>query len=737
MNVNKEIKHINKAINELIYPKVALQKAYNYYHSRRDADQFRHIEENYGIGVPTGITFNPLVRPHIDRLIGEYLGLNQDLKITCKDEETVSNIMREKQALISKELYDHLKKYLENNIISSIINNQESGNDPFIEEQLNKISNDINDSFVSQYEIAAQNILDYLKQSKNIDLENKMQSLLTDLCITGTCYYRVRPSNSGDNVQFEVLNPINTFVEKNPNSNYLADSYRVVVRRYMSAEDILLEYRKDLKEEHVKLLKEENKSNTESDGPSYYIRATSPEIEGVWNRTHTGILGGLEVHPMWPGEASRTNRYTYPKMWTVFDVEWIDVDFQTGKQTRHEGTRIGEEIYITRGESENIVRTNDDPNKCRLSVNGLFFLDKNGDPNSLIIKTMDLQDKYDLLTFYRDNLISSSGTVGDWVDLAYVPQVLGVDLPERLQKWLAYKKQGLGIIDSTQEGAQTQMNTIFNGFDDTIKAQSIQAISLAMQAIQQQVSMVTGVLPEALAQYEQRDAVSNVKLGVQTTMLLTKQIFKAMDTVYKEANYDMLNLAKIVWPKGITGTLVLGNYAKIFTALPKYYTITDFDIHIEDSTKSYQNVQALIAISGELVKSGAADLGDITNIVTASSITELKRYIDRSIARKKEENDTIGQLQQQIQQYEQNSKELQKANQQLQQQVQQLQNQLQTNNQAKLEIESEKLAIEKERMRNDKEYNDKTIEVKQKQVEAQVAEIFDGNPYNDKIKQVV
>ena len=26
----------------------------------------------------------------------------------------------------------------------------------------------------------------------------------------------------------------------------------------------------------------------------------------------------------------------------------------------------------------------------------------------------------------------------------------------------------------------------------------------------------------------------------------------------KEANYDMLNLAKLVWPNGITGTIVLG-----------------------------------------------------------------------------------------------------------------------------------------------------------------------------------
>lgn len=736
MNVNKEIEQIKKAINELVYPKTALQKAYNYYHGKRDADQFKHIEENYGIGVPTGITFNPLVRPHIDRLIGEYLGLNQDLKITCKDEETISNIMREKQLLIDSELFNFLKKYLENNIISSIVNNEEIKTDPFIEEQLNKIRNNITDSFVSKYEIAAQNILDYLKQSKNIDLENKMQSLLTDLCITGTCYYRVRPSNSRDNVQLEVLNPLNTFVEKNPNSEYLADSYRVVVRRYMSTEDILLEYHNDLKEEHIRLLKEENNNGIESDGPSYYIKATSPETQGIWNSTHTGILGGLEAHPIWPGDQNRTNRYTRPKLWTVHDVEWIEVDYKTGKQTRHEGTRIGDEIYITRGESENIIRTKDNPDKCKLSINGLFFLDKNGDPNSMIIKTMDLQNRFDLLCFYRDNLISSSGTVGDWVDLAYVPQVLGVELPERLQKWLAYKKLGLGIIDSSQEGAQT-MNTIFNGFDDTIKAQSIQAIELAMQSIKQQVSMVTGVLPEALAQYEQRDAVSNVNLGVRTTMLLTKQIFKAMDTIYKEVNYDLLNLAKLVWKKGITGTIVLGNYAKIFTALPEYYTLTDFDIHIEDSTDSYQNVQSLRAISGELVKSGVADLEDITNLITASSTTELKKYIEKSIARKKEENDIIAQLQQQVQQYEQNSKELQKINQQLQQQLQQVQNQLQTNSQAKLELEAQKVALEKERIQNEKDYNDKVIETKKQQVNIQAAETVDSNPYNDKIKSVI
>ena len=133
------------------------------------------------------------------------------------------------------------------------------------------------------------------------------------------------------------------------------------------------------------------------------------------------------------------------------------------------------------------------------------FLDKNGEPNSMILKTLDLQDRYDLLVFYRDNLIANSGSKGDWIDVSLLPVFLGSDTPERLQKWLAYKKARyciIGYFTGRYAGATT-LNTIFNGFDDTVRAESINAIAIAMQSIQQQVSMVTGVLPEAMAQYEQ------------------------------------------------------------------------------------------------------------------------------------------------------------------------------------------------------------------------------------------
>ena len=49
------IEKTNKAISELVYDKTEIQKAYNYYNGIRDEEQFRYLEENYGIGNPTSL----------------------------------------------------------------------------------------------------------------------------------------------------------------------------------------------------------------------------------------------------------------------------------------------------------------------------------------------------------------------------------------------------------------------------------------------------------------------------------------------------------------------------------------------------------------------------------------------------------------------------------------------------------------------------------------------------------
>ena len=307
-------------------------------------------------------------------------------------------------------------------------------------------------------------------------------------------------------------------------------------------------------------------------------------------------------------------------------------------------------------------------------------------------------------------------------------------MPERAQNWLAYKKQGIAWYDSSQEGAQI-INTTFNGFDDTIKAQTIQAFQLVLESIEQQACSITGVFQEKLGGIQQRDAVSNVKVGIRQSTLLTKQYFSAMDLMYKEVNYDLLNLAKIVFKNGITGTLINGTRLnQIFTALPEYYTMTDFDIHIQDSTETFQDKENLKATSVELIKSGQVDPTMIFNIMTAKNVGELKEYIEDAVQSKKQENDIVAQLQQQLQQMQQQAQQLQQQLQQATQQNEKLQKEIEKNSSDKMQLEKQRVEIEKKKADDTKSYNDRIAAIKEREVDIEYMQLSDGNPYNDKIK---
>ena len=279
------------------------------------------------------------------------------------------------------------------------------------------------------------------------------------------------------------------------------------------------------------------------------------------------------------------------------------------------------------------------------------------------------------------------------------------------------------------------INTTFNGYDDTIKAQAIQAFQMVLESIEQQACSITGVFQEKLGGIQQRDAVSNVKVGIRQSTLLTKQYFSAMDLIYKEVNYDLLNLAKLVFKKGITGTLINGTRLnQIFTALPEYYTMTDFDIHIQDSTETFQDKESLKATSVELIKSGQVDPTMIFNIMTAKNVGELKEYIEDAVQSKKQENDMVSQLQQQLQQMQQQAQQLQQQLQQVTQQNEKLQKELDKNSSDKMQLEQQRVEIERKKADDTKNYNDRIAAIKEREIDIEYMQLNDGNPYNDKIK---
>ena len=710
----KMMKRTDEIISELVREKDEFQKAYNYYHGERDAEQFKYLEENFGIGSPTSVKLTPMVKKHIDALIGEYLGTPILPKVSCKDSETISAITREKSLQIAQGVTKFLKDHLNTTLLQFI--DGKDTTDKAIKQQIDKIKEDIDQNFISKYEIAAQNVIQYIMQSRQTDMMTKLRQLLLDLLITGYTFFRVKESGAGTNIQIEVLDPLNTFIDRNPESPYIKDSYKVVVRKWLSRQQILNRYGKDLTRDDIKNIKE-----TWSDD---FGEGT------IYGYTHANTLQQPQSTPGHPVDENGVQ-----KLIPVYEVEWLETDKNFVMQ-RYSSVRIGGDIYIINGKDENVIRSKDNPNYASLTVNGIYFTNRTSKPYSLMLACADLQDKYDLLIYYRDVLIANSGVKGQIMDFSLIPANLGVNWPERVKKWMAYRKAGTMMIDSTQDGRNDQgfgqFNTMLAGYDDTLPAQAIQAIQLAIDSVEATTSSITGVFRERLNGIQQRDAVTNIQQGVNNSFIITKPIFQQMDLVACEIISDCLNQAKKTWKKGLTGILVLGDQQqKVFTALPEDFTFTDYDIHVISSTQIMQDMQQIQALVPEFIKSGQLPADILFEVMTAKSLSEMKYKVKKALKIQKEENNQLQQLQQKLEETTQQAQQLQQELQKAQQEIKRLDEQ-------RMKLETDKMNLEYKvdwfKAQTDKAYRERQLDIEEKKVDIEIAQLRDGNPFNDQIR---
>ena len=717
---NYLIEKTDLAISELVYDKMSLIKAYNYYSGIRDLRQFEHLEKNYGLGNPTSLSFTPLIRKHIDALIGEFLALPILPKISCKDKGTLSNIFREKQLEITKSLMTLFRSKLESSIYAQL---RGEGNgkieDTQLKLEMEQTLDSIENNFISNYEIAAQNIVNYLIQSKDIDFKNKLRVLIADLLITGETYYAVKETTGGTNIDIEIRDPLNSFIDKNPKSNYLKKSFRSVHREWLSLEELLVKFGDDLSDDDIKEL---DSNKIDYNASNLLLINAANRRTGVLS--DNGILSGYETQNLFSEYPSN-----YHTLFPVYEVEWIDID-EDNKQWRYSTYRIGPDIYILEGKDEKSIRSMDSPKETSLRMNGIYFTSRTGKPYSLILETADLQDRYDILLFFRDNLFSNSGTLGSWLDVAHLPDFLGDTVPERIVKWLGYAKSGLKLFDTSQDGEM--INTAFNTFDDTIKAQTLQAFDLALQRIEETASSITGVFRERLGGIEARDAVANVTMGMQQSYIITKQYYQTMELLTREILIDSLNVGKIVYKKGLSGLLILGeNRRQIFTALPEHFSFTDYDIHIADSTELIKEKETLKQLAIQLSSNNQVDPELLVIATTSKSVTEFKLALEKSIKHKKEENNQL--------------QKLDEAYQQAQQQLQQMQGELQKATQQIQQLNAEKLNLDKQKLKQDyelgvlkittdKDYKGEMTEIEKRRVELEALQLIDNNPRNNEVK---
>ena len=301
-------------------------------------------------------------------------------------------------------------------------------------------------------------------------------------------------------------------------------------------------------------------------------------------------------------------------------------------------------------------------------------------------------------------------------------------MEERIMKYLAYRKSGIALFDSSQEG--DVINQVFNGFNDMIEPGALQAIQIALEMVETTASSLTGVFRERLGGIQQRDAVANVEAGMQQSYIITKQYYQVMDTLVAEMLTDALNLARKVYKKGLTGQIILGNKKQIFTALPEYYSQTDYDVHLANTVEIMKEQDLLRQMATQLAGNNQVDPEVLIDITTSKSLTEMKEALRRTIKQKKLENNQIQQLTQQLQEAQEQAKKMQQ--------------QLESNTKKLQQLNEQKLAIERSdnetkneiqwyKVKSDADAKERELDLIQERNRLEALQLVDDNEANNEI----
>jgi|GEM_PF-676619 len=718
-------------IHHLVHDRERIKKARNLYDGIRDKEEYQYLENVFGIEQPISLKMTPLIKTRVDILIGIFLDENRRFLVSVNDEGTHDKINNEKKNVRIKRIIDRYNKALHGSIIDANNGKEPSQPNPIDEEFLRKMEISINDDFISEFEVAAQVLIKYFEQSNDVDLEQKLKILFLDLLITGECYYRVNINYLGDDPHLEPCKPENIFFNKNTSEQYL-NTDAVVHRRFLKRNEILAKYG-HLMDDDIKT----ELFGSRAGLAGQHIVRSGFEVEYVAGNHDNEYI-------------STHQQYTYANndILEVFEVEWIAnneislseeeikyldqvekitvsknnsigikrVGSQVKKsgirQDRYFGVRLGQYIYLGCGKAKHQIRSQHNPFKTKLTFNGIGYNERNnGKAASLALGLKDLQDLYDITMFHRDNFIANSGVNGSRINLAGIPKILGNNFVERIQKFIAYRKQGLELIDPTEPGAQ-----LFNHHGDfkaSIDGNVITSLEVVLQSIERQADIVSGVNRFMYQAAQERDAVSNVDTGIRQTSLITKDLFELMNVNIVHIFTDLINSAKITYKYGKKGSYILGHKTYLFDICPEQFAFTDYNINIVNSQKETVKLEKLYNTTNELVRAGIMSPELALMVTTTESSTDILRMVRSSIASVKEENGQLQKMSEQLQQLDTALKEAQK-------QLQTYDNQIKTLEKSSGQLEQNKFEFEKYKFEKEYDVTLKDSETSQKLTTSEV-----------------
>jgi len=643
-------------INTLVYDRKATRKARQLYNGERDEKEFAYLQKNFGIGNPAKLTFIPVIRKHIQVLLGQQATNPLNFKVTCSDVNTIITIKRLQKLGFVKNTMENTVEAMRLNM-EHLKTSATMPNNPaaqlISEEAVRKLQVNYTEEWKSEFESIAQEVLHYHIYAQ--DLKLHFMKFLEDLLTLGEAGYRVHVEEIGTDPVFEVCNMENLFYRKNTDKQFIKHCNRIVCRKYMSRQEIINTYGHDLTTSELDWISgRQNGLGATSSQPINSGRT----IEHEWEGTNMDGLSPDDTFEVYHCEWIANNRYAYDednKRVISPTEELLEIAKGTKISYRYrldlyECTKIGSHIYTRMGKVKHVSRPVDRPWFCTLTYNGMVYSGHNGKPYSLVLATKSIQDKADILHMHLENIVARSGGKGIHVYAPAIPASFGDSIEERIMVHQAYVKAGLNLIDDIQDGAKRDFNN-HGSYDLSLDGKSVEAVIQMLQFLEETASGITGVNRQTLGQIATEDGLGNTNIAMTQTALITKPYFVLVSELMKEALTDLVNASRAAYKNGKKGAYLLGDLQqKFFTVDGTKFQASDYGVFISDSGVEIKDLEAVKALTMKLVENQMVKADVAVDMVTIKSLAQGRNLLKKSLG--EQEENAVQQLQQKLKEME-------------------------------------------------------------------------------------
>ena len=617
----------------------------------RDVELILNPDNVNALYVPESIQHFPIMNSKLHVLQGEEAKRRFEFKVVVTNPNSISEIENSKLAMLQEQ-------------VQAMIEDENLSEEEFNKE-LDKLSYYFDYQWQDIIEMRASTVLSHYM--KELNIPRIFNDGFMDAMICGEEIYQC--DIVGGEPTFERLNPLKVHIFKNGFSNKVEDADLIILIDFWSPGRILDTYFDVLSKKDVDSI--DKLASTFSSDYMYNIDErnafiNTAEIDG------TDISGGTVIENFLlmgqSGFSATSNYYDLQGNIRVLRLYWKSkrkikkvksydpetgeelfdfypetyiIDKEAGEEEEifwineaWEGTKIGPDIYVNM--RPRIVQYNrlSNPSRCHFGIVGSMYNLNDSRPFSLVDMMKPFAYFYDVIYDRLNKAIAANWGKIVKLDLAMVPKGWEID------KWLYYAKVNhVAVTDSFKEGnggaAQGKiagaLNNQSSGVIDAEQGNYIQEHINLLEFIKNEMGEVAGITRQREGQISNRETVGGVERSNLQSSHITEWLFTMHDDVKRRALECFLETAKIA----MRGRNKKFQYITSDGAIKSLeidgdtFADSDYGIVVDASPETQNLASKLDALAQAALQNQTLSFSSIMKIYTSSSLSEIRRTIEK------------------------------------------------------------------------------------------------------------